>query len=696
MSRTRNFVIPLLLIFFALSCEQVKIKDFLNGTWAGSEVPFLYDNLDNDWSGAVKEYQYAYFGGGIEYSEDEDEVTHEEVSQEKSAQAADDQKSDQKVADAGLDPRREAYRLRHSLRYVRRTKELVKARDNTEFEAHMSFITDDKALAETAQKENWLIEAVTNKPDKKVPVEGLKEANLNVDWKLDQGVNMLNTEIMAKISSIIYLNFKTAAIAFHEMGFDEQYFIWQSTNGAQYKSWRLIPKRANLFDGQGVVLKKNPKNGQPGFIVVAFRGTEPDIKADVYTDAAAYDIRLGVFAERDKDVQVHAGFYKSMKDMFHFVREHIPSTLENRMRRELSQYKWATPEGKKKLESFGLSGDVQPPEDRQIFFTGHSLGAALAAAAYGELVLVPQVMVQIARQDLHAYSKTVNEKLAAVKGDVTKLQGQKIELPSGLVNHHYFADSTLRKLDYWQTKNLFTRLLESTVESERNVLSETHKKIWQITKTDPSLSLKMGKDDVNFPGLIRMPILEVDEVAEHPRVHSVITFGSPRSGNEMYKIALENYARKGLVNLQRVENTWRPGGNLRELLGDLVTRVPIDLQARTSKYQYSHIGYRMFYKTEEKAVHGDQSLLTCEYTRTENEARLNLPVFGDGRVSVIRDAIYNGKYHMMDLYLKRIASYLDLEGDLVSVEEKRATGDLRLEPNHTCRKLNHDAPDYYM
>lgn len=113
----------------------------------------------------------------------------------------------------------------------------------------------------------------------------------------------------------------------------------------------------NISDTQAFICKREAKNEEP-YIVVAFRGTEMEI-GDWLTDAQAKPV-----IDPETDIRVHGGFHKALNNT---NNEHGKSVLQA-IAKILDSTK--VKKGKQTLP---------------VFFTGHSLGGALALLTTREL-----------------------------------------------------------------------------------------------------------------------------------------------------------------------------------------------------------------------------------------------------------------------------------------------------------------------
>ncbi len=366
---------------------------------------------------------------------------------------------------------------------------------------------------------------------------------------------------------------------------------------------------------QGAVLENDTD------IVIAFRGTTPNSLRDWLTDASFIKAKLG-----DSGPKVHGGFYRSADDVWPFVREHVVSTLENRLRNVLS-----TNDPTKKSEnllSYGISEDVLPPNNKRIHMAGHSLGGALAIVTLGSMV---------------------------INGRDDRELG------------YYFVDPTLKKL---------------SVEAVGKIVKGIAQEEFTSGLEERTFS-NLEEDDLNFnpnEALLGRATLQYENDPFSPlsndnRLMGVNTFGAPRAGNWFFKYAIEKYAKKADTSIFRFENLHSVGsGEDRMLIGDLVPRIPlVGLDSKVDKGEnsysnFSHVGVRVFFNSEDDDVKGDSKLVQCEYTTPKTEAGLAFKNLKN-LLAVTR--------HNMGLYAQRVRSYLGKS----------------LEAEHSCHQLRYIDPD---
>jgi hypothetical protein len=350
-------------------------------------------------------------------------------------------------------------------------------------------------------------------------------------------------------------------------------------------------------------------------IVIAFRGTEPTTIRDWKTNAQFWDIPIAGHSPR-----VHKGFYSSLMEIWPFVEEHLVSTLENKIRKIALML---SPEDKTEYQ---LQGEVKAPNNKLIHFTGHSLGAALASLALGESIL------------------SNNEQRS---------------------KPYLFLDPTLKQWVSDNEENLH-QLIFDTIQKES--IEGLEKRSFSIFEENNFIASR------NFKGMAK---ISRDKEYTDARIRNLITFGSPRAGDWIFKHALESYAIDAQTHIVRFENLRiKNSGRQSTLIGDLVTRIPL---AETLLAQYSHLGVRVYFDSEEDSVIGNFDKLHCEYTNREAENRLN-HVWNLMREIQSTELVY----HKMPVYLNRITSLFGTN----SLQDKTPA---ILPEGHSCKDVSFKA-----
>lgn len=431
-------------------------------------------------------------------------------------------------------------------------------------------------------------------------------------WQLSQGLNLANSSAMGEIAATIYQSFPEAATKYAAMGFKEQYFFASTDRGTE-----------------GAVLKKDD------IIVIAYRGTEPKSLRDWLTDANFLSISIDGKRGGGRTMpRIHRGFYKASMEVMPFVLEHIPSTLENRLRwavNDIAQER--DPRGRARLIESGFAVDaenpqaklVRDPDLRPIAFAGHSLGGALSFATMAHLLLAHRDPLELG----YYFADPVLADISNRKNSNIDLLIQNLMGPLGL-------------------NFIFTTVERNAMNPAVVELNEPEDFDYITLSWLPTIKFDAdgGGGDLNFR----------ETYLKDRRLRMATTFGAPRTVDWLGKFMIERHAIEAGTVITRFENLHRIN-NPDSLTGDLVTRIPIHaLESAALEWvnslidHYTHIGTRVFFNSPRDDVDGDLSLLHCKYTNSGEEAGLSL-----GRLLHIGLAVAR---HDMSLYLARIRSYL--------------------------------------
>ncbi len=372
-------------------------------------------------------------------------------------------------------------------------------------------------------------------------------------------------------------------------------------------------------DSEGVVLKNKDA------IVMAFRGTEPTSLTDWITDINFFAVPL----LEGESPQAHIGFLQASNELWPLVRAEIVSTFENKIRKAILEIA-SDVNGALELVELGIPTKVLPPDLRPIYLTGHSLGGAIATLIYGELTL-PHL-------------------------DRSK-QG------------YYFSDPVLAQLTHEQVSSLLKLIVEKESQAAALAFDTSGKVIprsFSLNEQDriesnQSLSYLAVLQNESIDSAT--PAQGDDTITIDPRLRALTTFGAPRSMDIVFKASAERYATVTNSLLVRFEN-FHLGAEriaLNDLKADLVPRVPGIIPG------FTHVGIRASFKTDDiENFTGDPAHLECEYSSPENERRIGIL---DGHLARIEFSI---GYHNMELYEKRVSSYLGFRS-----------------PGHSCQSLDY-------
>jgi len=422
---------------------------------------------------------------------------------------------------------------------------------------------------------------------------------VNANSSFLNGMDIDASISLAQAASDVYLKFPLATQAFSNLGFNEQRYV-------------VGVKSAS----KGVILKNDKA------ILLAFRGTEATSLTNWMTNAKFFQVPL----LKGASPKAHLGFYQAVSELWPLVRAEIVGTLENKIRRRIQNISREST-GALKLASYGIQNKVAAPDERPIYFTGHSLGGAMATLIYAEL----------------SYNWMDHSN-----------QG------------YYFVDPTLAKL----TDEQVTQLIADTITEEAFTFTEENPRTFSLTEEDDfthakSLAhLAVIRNEARFS---LTPVENIADVTVDRRMKMLKTFGTPRSGDWLFKTYIEKYASTTGAQLVRFENFHLRSGTLADVIqADLVPRIPFGTSIIP---EYAHVGTRASFETDEKDTQGKAEWLKCEYTNKDNERSI-ANIF-DGHMA---DLKFSFGFHHMSLYLARIKSYKEQ----------------RLEAEHTCSKFKFD------
>lgn len=438
--------------------------------------------------------------------------------------------------------------------FVRR--DLVKVRPGLEVKA--SFLSDDSPSLEAKN--------FSNLGGENLPLGPPTKFSFDWDSLATGGLNVANATAMSEIASTIYLNFPDAAERFSKMGFTNQSYI------------------AGIHkDSQGVILENDDS------IIIAFRGSEVKKLKDWLVDADLFSVPAFGHTPR-----VHLGFYKASSELWPFVREVIPSTIENKLRALVNSM------SVEERNKYGIKSRVSAPSNKKIFLTGHSMGAAVATLLFAELTL---------------------------------------QLKENMENDYYFVDPVLKSLGDQKINQIISDTLSGSINVE-NPFSIPEEDAFGFANT-----------------LKHYPVLENDgEGLVDARLKGLITFGSPRVGDWIFKYAVERYAVAAGAEVLRFENSYIDGTiTSPSYFGDIVTRVPLNLPRFLSQ-EYSHVGVRVYFKSSEDELLGDPTKIVCEYTNETTESTFH-DLHLESLLENASEAFGLAHFHRMRLYTSRIRSY---------------------------------------
>lgn len=490
--------------------------------------------------------------------------------------------------------------------FVRRDKISVRNSAGQELDVGVSFLSgtgasifsDEASSAESARRK--LDEANFENVSGKVR-EDLSAApfKVNPNSNFLNGMDMDASISLAQAASDVYLKFPLATEAFSNLGFNEQRYIVGLKSASK-----------------GVVLKNDKA------ILLAFRGTEATSITNWMTNAKFFQVPL----LRGSSPKAHLGFYQAITELWPLVRAEIVSTLENKIRRRVQNISKERG-GALKLATYGIDEKVSAPDERPIYFTGHSLGGAMATLIYAELT----------------YNWLDHSNLG-----------------------YYFVDPVLASL----SEDQVNQLISDTIAEEAFTFTEENPRTFSYNEeADFSWAKKLTHLAVieNEARFSLTPVEDIADVTVDRRLKMLKTFGTPRSGDWFFKTYIEKYASTTGAQLVRFENFHLRSGTLADVIqADLVPRIPFGM---TIIPEYSHVGTRASFETDEKDTQGKPEWLKCEYTNRDNERSI-ANIF-DGHTA---DLKFSFGFHHMSLYLARIKSY------------KEQT----LESEHTCSKFKYD------
>jgi hypothetical protein len=332
---------------------------------------------------------------------------------------------------------------------------------------------------------------------------------------------------------------------------------------------------------------------------------------------------------RGESPRAHLGFAQAAADIYPLVRAELVSTLENKLRDLISKIK-QEPGGAARLAAYGINGEIQAPDNRPIYLTGHSLGGAVATLIYGELTL--------------NWLDTSNM-------------------------GYYFTDPVLAKVP---DENI-NKLIRETMEAEGFLEAEIPRTFSFKEDEDFAFARKLTHLAViqNENTFSATPVGSVEGVTIDRRLKALKTFGAPRSMDWLFKYATEKYASVTGSQIVRFENFHiRAGRRAGSLLADLVPRVPLERVGTGAFFpEYTHVGIRASFETDQEEISGNAAFIKCTYTNLANEEEL----------SPLADIRFSISYHNMGLYLRRVMSY--------------ESSTQRLSQDHSCRNLRYQNPE---
>ncbi|KIO27373.1 hypothetical protein M407DRAFT_23422 [Tulasnella calospora MUT 4182] len=239
-------------------------------------------------------------------------------------------------------------------------------------------------------------------------------------------------------------------------------YKWTRDHGIQYEP---VSELASLGQAYASVFW-DPKSN---WIVVAFKGTDPRSFEEWTTDFTASFDRAHDHIPGFN--MVHRGFKERL----------FPRKIGSRQRKP-----WSSIVGAIKIVSEGLSKDLAPDTKINVWFTGHSLGTALATLAYSKaLVSSKDLPDTVILRDAYLFATPITVDKATRHHFNDKMFAKDSDVPHTMWRVTNRNDAVATALPDWGDD-------DKRVLSENNLLGFSHLGIEIFMKTGPHASQVKG------------------------------------------------------------------------------------------------------------------------------------------------------------------------------------------------------------